>query len=65
MSGHEWGENNLGYHMYGKMTNGKLKNTRGVKIYPGEVTIGHFKENGDVDTSRPNIHCNANLFTVR
>ena len=43
MVGHDWVISTNGSHMYGKMTNDKLINNKGVKIYSnGQVDIAHF-----------------------
>ena len=57
---HEWVKNH-----YGKMTDNKLRNTRGVCIISdGKVTIGHFTENGFVDKTKPRTTCTAFEFAV-
>ena len=66
MSGHHWStEYRNVYHVYGKITDNRLRNTNGTTISPSYsgVRIGHFNQDGY--SSRPCIECTKDKFVIR
>ena len=63
MTSHQWVTVKDGFYSYGKMTDGLLRNTNGVMIWPdGGVTICHFDHRGM--PTKPMIDCSAGKFTI-
>ena len=64
MKDHKWGTDGFGDITYGKITNGQLHNTRGIKINPkyGFVNIGYFVKYSGV--TFPYVYCNADKFEI-
>ena len=63
MTRHRWAQARGGDHVFGNITDGLLKNTKGVCIDRfGRVDIGHWDQNGGVDG--PYIYCDATEFYI-
>jgi hypothetical protein len=63
MTSHEWGIDAAGFTHYGKQTDNRLRNTKGVCIdNNGWVIIAHFDANGVWTT--PRIDCKADKFEI-
>ena len=63
MAAHQWNTDKYGYIVYGKMTDNRLRNTNGVKIYPNYgVHICHFDYTGN--GTDPRIYCDEDEFKI-
>ena len=64
MAGHQWGKDEYERIRHGKVTGNRLRNTKGVCIYPdSHAIIAHINEDGD-DVVGSYIYCDKNKFCI-
>ena len=63
MTGYQWGTNQFGNHIFGKITDNELINCNGVKIIDDDrVYIAYFDHRGWETT--PYLYCSARMFKI-